>query len=146
LGSADDGRFLPVRLLLVTLAGRVNRHQQHVIEYPVEENRALREQLTGRCVRLTDDQRRRLAAKGRRAGDSTTSPPAWVLAKHSPPEQRTRAGEHTEGQHVAEQHVRHIRNRTPEVRGDPGARAGGEAHDRSVEHGLYGRAPADREE
>ena len=36
--------LLPVRLLLVTLAGWVNRHQQHVIEYLVEENRALREQ------------------------------------------------------------------------------------------------------
>jgi putative transposase len=56
--------LLPVRLLLVTLAGWVNRHQQHVIGYLVEENRALREQLRGRRVRLTDDQRRRLAAKG----------------------------------------------------------------------------------
>jgi putative transposase len=39
-----------------------------VIEYLVEENRALREQLRGRRVRLTDDQRRRLAAKGQRLG------------------------------------------------------------------------------
>ena len=60
--------LLPVRLLLVTLAGWVNRHQQHVIEYLVEENRALREQLRGRHVRLTDDQRRCLAAKGQRLG------------------------------------------------------------------------------
>jgi hypothetical protein len=30
----------PVQVLLVTLAGWVNRHQQHVIEYPVEENRS----------------------------------------------------------------------------------------------------------
>jgi hypothetical protein len=60
--------LLPVRLLLVTLAGWVNRHQQHVIEYLVEENRALREQLRGRRVRLTDGLRRRLAAKGQRLG------------------------------------------------------------------------------
>ena len=60
--------LLPVRLLLITLAGWVNRHQQHVIEYLVEENRALREQLRGRRVRLTDDQRRRLAPKGQRLG------------------------------------------------------------------------------
>ena len=60
--------LLPARLLLVTLAGWVNRHQQHVIEYLVEENRALREPLRGRRVRLTDDQRRRLAAKGQRLG------------------------------------------------------------------------------
>ena len=48
--------------LLVTLAGWVNRHQQRVIEYLVEENRVLKEQGTGRRLRLTDDQRRRLAA------------------------------------------------------------------------------------
>jgi hypothetical protein len=39
-----------------------------VIEYLVQENRALREQLRGRRVRLTDDQRRCLAAKGHRLG------------------------------------------------------------------------------
>jgi transposase InsO family protein len=59
---------LPLRLLLVTLAGWVNLHQQQMIEYLVEENRVLREQLRGRRVRLTDDQRRRLAAKGQRLG------------------------------------------------------------------------------
>jgi len=58
----------PLRLLLVTLAGWVNRHQQQVIEYLVEENRILREQLKERRLRLTDDQRRRLAAKGERLG------------------------------------------------------------------------------
>jgi hypothetical protein len=46
--------LLPLRLLLLTLAGWVNRQQQHVIEYLVEENRILREQLRGRGVRLTD--------------------------------------------------------------------------------------------
>ena len=58
----------PVRLLLVTLAGWINRQQQEVIEYLVEENRVLIEQLSGRRVRLTDDQRRRLAARGHRLG------------------------------------------------------------------------------
>ncbi|MGH7267972.1 MAG: integrase core domain-containing protein [Candidatus Rokuibacteriota bacterium] len=58
----------PLQVLLVTLAGWVNRHQQHVIEYLVEENRVLKEQVKGRRLRLTDDQRRRFAAKGRRLG------------------------------------------------------------------------------
>src|SRR2546428_9099066 len=58
----------PLRLLLVTLAGWVNRHQQQVIEYLGEENGVLRKQLKGRRVRLTDDQRRRLAAKGQPLG------------------------------------------------------------------------------
>jgi len=35
----------PLRLLLVTLAGWVNRRQQEVIDYLVEENRVLRQQL-----------------------------------------------------------------------------------------------------
>jgi len=60
--------FLPLRLLLATVAGWVNRHQQYVIDYLIEENQALREQLNGRRVQLTDDQRRRLAAKGQRLG------------------------------------------------------------------------------
>jgi hypothetical protein len=38
----------PLQVLLVTLAGWVNRHQQHVIEYLVEENRVLKEQVKGR--------------------------------------------------------------------------------------------------
>jgi putative transposase len=58
----------PVRLLLVTLAGWVNRRQQEVIDYLVEENRVLQKQLGGRRVRLTGDQRRRLAARGQRFG------------------------------------------------------------------------------
>ncbi len=60
--------LLPLRLLLLTLAGWVNRHQQDVIDYLMEENRVLREQSRGRRVRLTDGQRRRLASKGKRLG------------------------------------------------------------------------------
>ena len=52
----------------------MHRHQQDVIAYLVEENRVLKEQLRGRKLRLTDDQRRRLAVKakclGRRALDA----------------------------------------------------------------------------
>jgi len=71
--------FLPLRLLLLTLAGWVNRHQQHVIDYLVEENRVLREQLRGRRVRLTDDQRCRLAGKGRRLGPRVLRQVATIM-------------------------------------------------------------------
>jgi sugar lactone lactonase YvrE len=54
----------PWQILLAALAGWVNRHQQHVIEYLQEENRVLKEQLGGKRLRLTDNQRRRLAVKG----------------------------------------------------------------------------------
>ena len=46
----------------------VNRHQQDVIEYFQEENRALREQFGGKRLRFTDRQRRRLAVKAKAIG------------------------------------------------------------------------------
>jgi len=60
--------FLPLKLLLVTFAGWVSREQAQIIDYLVEENRILKEQLGGRRLRLTDDQRRRLPAKGKVLG------------------------------------------------------------------------------
>ena len=60
--------LFPLQVLLVALSGWVNRHQQHVIEYLIEENRVLNAQVKGRRLWLTDDQRRRLAVKGRRLG------------------------------------------------------------------------------
>ena len=58
-----------LRFLLLMFAGWVNRHQQRVIEFRVEENRVLKEQMGGRRVRLNDDQRRRLAAKAKGLGN-----------------------------------------------------------------------------
>jgi hypothetical protein len=66
-------------LLLVSLAGWINRYQQHVIEYLVEENRVLREQLKSHRLRLKDDQRRRLAAKGYRLGRRLLSRVATIV-------------------------------------------------------------------
>jgi hypothetical protein len=77
--------LLPVRLLLVTVAGWVNRHQQHVVQYLVEENRALRERLSGRRVRLTDDPPRRLAAKGQRLGRRVMRQVAIIVTPDADP-------------------------------------------------------------
>ncbi|MCJ7629482.1 MAG: hypothetical protein MUO50_13985 [Longimicrobiales bacterium] len=57
---------IQLQLLLATFAGWVGRQQTCVIHYLIEENRVLKEQIdsSGRRMRLTDDQRRRLAAKG----------------------------------------------------------------------------------
>ena len=52
--------ILPV--LIAMIAGWIQRHQQHVITYLQEENRALKAHLDGRRLRLTDTERRRLAA------------------------------------------------------------------------------------
>jgi len=59
---------LQIQFLLAIFAGWVNRSQQDVIEYLQEENRALREQLGGKRLLLTDGQRRRLAAKAKAIG------------------------------------------------------------------------------
>jgi hypothetical protein len=66
----------PLQFLLMALAGWVNQQQRSVIEYLQEENRVLREQLGPRPLRLTDAQRRRLAAKAKpsAAVSSPTSP------------------------------------------------------------------------
>src|SRR4029450_11438445 len=75
----------PLQMLLVTLAGWVNRHQQHVIEYLIEEHRVLKGQLKGRRLRLTDDQRRRLAAKGQRLGRRVVRQVATIVdPRHDP--------------------------------------------------------------
>ncbi len=58
----------PWQLLIVAVAGWINRDQQAVIDYLVEENRVLKGQLRGRRLRLTDDERRRLAVKGKALG------------------------------------------------------------------------------
>jgi len=58
-------------IVLVALAGWINREQLQVIDYLKEENRVLREQLGKRRARFTNDQRRRLAVKGRALGRKT---------------------------------------------------------------------------
>ncbi len=53
----------PGQLLMLMLAGWINRHQQAVIAYQKEEIKVLREMLGGKRLRFTDEQRRRLALK-----------------------------------------------------------------------------------
>ncbi len=59
----------PALMVLATLlAGWLNKQQQRAIEYLREENRVLREQLGDKRILLNDDQRRRLAVKGKALG------------------------------------------------------------------------------
>src|ERR1041384_8123160 len=53
----------PFRFVIIAVAGWMNQHQQHAIDYLLEENRVLREQIGSRRIRFSDDQRCRLAAK-----------------------------------------------------------------------------------
>src|SRR5919108_4949258 len=50
-----------LQVLIAMVAGWLQRHQQQVITYLLEENRVLKPQLGGRRLRLTDTERRRLA-------------------------------------------------------------------------------------
>src|SRR5215470_13012408 len=51
-----------LHVLIAMIAGWLQRHQQQVIAYLQEENRVLKAQLGDRRLRLTDTERRRLAA------------------------------------------------------------------------------------
>ena len=61
----------PFSFLVVSMAGWLNQKQQ-VIDYLVEENRVLREQMGCRRLRFNDDQRRRLAAKAKKLGSENS--------------------------------------------------------------------------
>ncbi len=58
----------PWQLLLVIMAGWVNDQQQQIIDYLRTENQVLREKLGKKRILLSDDQRRRLAVKGKILG------------------------------------------------------------------------------
>ena len=69
----------PLQFVLLLLAGWINRHHEHVIAYLMEENRVLREHLGGRRLRLNDDQRRRLAVKGKALGRAVLKQIAGIV-------------------------------------------------------------------
>jgi len=58
----------PWQLFLFTLVGWVHRQQQQAIEYLLTENQVLKEKLGKKRILLDDNQRRRLAVKGKLLG------------------------------------------------------------------------------
>ena len=78
----------PFQFVVIAVAGWMNQHQQQVVEYLLEENRVLREQIGSRRMRFNDDQRRRLAVKARTLGRkllarvATIVTPETLLAWH----------------------------------------------------------------
>ena len=57
-----------LQIVLSVLTGWLDRREREAVAYLIEENRLLRRQLGGRRLRLTDDDRRRLAARAYRVG------------------------------------------------------------------------------
>src|SRR2546430_4081417 len=78
----------PFSFLVISIAGWMNQHQHHVIEYLIEENRVLREQIGNRRMRFSDNQRCRLAARAKKLSRkvleqvATSVTPATLLAWH----------------------------------------------------------------
>ena len=66
-------------LLVVTVAGWIQREQQLAIEYLLEENRVLKARLRGSRLRFTDDERRRLAVKGKVLGRKLLAEVAGIV-------------------------------------------------------------------
>jgi len=69
----------PFRFLRISVAGGINQQQQHAIEYLREENRVLCVQLGSRRLRLTEHQRRGLAAKAKRLGRKVLGDVATIV-------------------------------------------------------------------
>jgi putative transposase len=57
-----------LQMVLLVLTGWLERRERAALAYLIEENRLLRRQLGSRRLRLTDDDRRRLAARAYRVG------------------------------------------------------------------------------
>src|SRR5205814_4135187 len=52
----------PFSFLVNCIAGWMNQHQHDIINYLIEENRVLRQQISNRRLRFNDDQRRLVAS------------------------------------------------------------------------------------
>ena len=70
---------VPIQMFLVLIAGWINQHQLAVIDYLKEENRILRELHGKRRLRFTNDQRCRLAAKGKALGRNVLREVATIV-------------------------------------------------------------------
>jgi len=68
IGGPMNFVLQPWQLLVVILTGWLNRQQQVVIDFLLTEVHVLKETHGGRRIRLSDDQRRRLAVKGKALG------------------------------------------------------------------------------
>ena len=70
----------PIDLVLIAIAGWMNERQRLINAYLMEENRVQRELFGTKRLRLTDDQRRRLAVKGKALGRKLLREVACIVA------------------------------------------------------------------
>jgi hypothetical protein len=72
-----------VQMVLSVLTGWLDRRERAALAYLIEENRILRNHLAGRRLRLTDDDRRRLATRAYRVGRAALRQIATIAAPDS---------------------------------------------------------------
>jgi hypothetical protein len=80
--SAERPRRFELRSVMETpaLVGWLDHRQQEALADLIEENRILRGQLRGRRLRLTDEERRRVAMRGQRLGRRALSEVATIFS------------------------------------------------------------------
>ena len=71
-----------LQIVLGVLTVWLDRREPEAVAYLIEENRVLRRQLGARRLRLTDDDRRRLAARAYRVGRTTL----WAIVTIATPD------------------------------------------------------------
>jgi len=71
-----------LQMVLIVLTGWLDRRERQAIAYLIEENRLLRRQLGGRRLRLTNDDRRRLATRAYLVGRAAL----WEIATIATPD------------------------------------------------------------
>ena len=72
-----------LQVLIAMLAGWLQRHQQQVIAYLQEENRVLKAQPGPQRLRLTDTERRRLAALAHPIGRQRLKELTTIATRHA---------------------------------------------------------------
>src|SRR5215510_11707162 len=75
--------MIPLQLILAVLLTWLRRQEHETIEYLRAENRILKVQLQGLRLRLTDDERRRLAVLGLRRGRRVLAQVATIVTPHT---------------------------------------------------------------
>jgi hypothetical protein len=71
-----------LQMVLMVRTGWLDRRERNAIAYLIEENRLLRRQLGRRRLRLTDDDRRRLAARADPVGRAALREIATLATPH----------------------------------------------------------------
>ncbi len=79
LGCVSTQPLDPLRFMLIGLVGWINEQQRDVIDLQ-EENRVLRDQLGNKRLRLSNEQRRRLAVKAKKLGRKALTEVASIIS------------------------------------------------------------------